>query len=320
MKRSETIGSLAAALANFHAAVTNPRADKTADAGSYSYNYIDFAQLLDTDRVLLAAQGLCIVQEVIATPEGVGATTMILHESGEYLELDPMFIPSGDSAQDYGTAATYARRYSYMAALDLAGADRWSGPQWIYADGWRPSAPGWCVSSTTTILGSLATFLRLLREISSNYPDLDLITYCQDDVLLVRDALEYIRRVVIPNDVGLASWFAESIDAETDLDHPQLSSCRLATFYNSQLITFRADLARELLESFEGRQVRGHGCDLSWTLLSGARDRCFVVHTPSLAQHARGADSACGHSTLGSRTSPYFPGTDFSAMKWVTPE
>ena len=76
----------------------------------------------------------------MATPEGVGATTMILHESGQYLELDPMFIPAGDSAQDYGAAATYARRYSYMAALDLAGADDGQAPPAGKAKGAGPGA------------------------------------------------------------------------------------------------------------------------------------------------------------------------------------
>lgn len=133
MIRSDTIGELAKALAAFHATVTNPRADKVAEVHSksgtnFSYNYVDFAQLLDTDRVLLAAQGLSVVQEIIATQNGVGATTLIMHESGEWLQLEPLLIPAGDSAQDYGAAASYARRYSYMAALDLAGADDGATP------------------------------------------------------------------------------------------------------------------------------------------------------------------------------------------------
>ena len=123
MKRSETIGDLANALAYFHATVTNPRNEKTADTGKYTYTYVDFATLLDTDRTLLAAQGLSVVQELVVTPGIVGAATTILHKSGEWLELEPAFIPAGDSAQDYGAAASYSRRYSYMAALDLAGAD-----------------------------------------------------------------------------------------------------------------------------------------------------------------------------------------------------
>ena len=123
MKRSESIAALAKALAAFHATVTNPRADKVADTGKYSYAYVDFAALLDADRTLLAKQGLSVVQELVVTPDVVGAATTILHESGEWLELAPAFIPAGDSAQDYGAAASYSRRYAYMAALDLAGSD-----------------------------------------------------------------------------------------------------------------------------------------------------------------------------------------------------
>lgn len=123
MRRSESIAALAKALAAFHGTVTNPRADKTADTGKYTYTYVDFAALLDADRTLLAQQGLSVVQELVVTPGVVGAATTILHESGEWLELEPAFIPAGDSAQDYGAAASYSRRYSYMAALDLAGSD-----------------------------------------------------------------------------------------------------------------------------------------------------------------------------------------------------
>jgi hypothetical protein len=50
--------------------------------------------------------------------------TMFIHESGEMLECGTLHVPaSKQDPQGYGSALTYARRYSLMAACGIAPED-----------------------------------------------------------------------------------------------------------------------------------------------------------------------------------------------------
>ena len=126
MNRSETITALAAALAAFGAEVTNPPQNRTANVptkagGTYSYSYADLGDVLTHVRPVLAKHGLAVTQEVVTHPDSVDVTTMLLHKSGEYMEFAPLTLPAGGTAQNYGSAISYGRRYGLMAALDIAG-------------------------------------------------------------------------------------------------------------------------------------------------------------------------------------------------------
>jgi len=86
-----------------------------------------FATLSDVMKAILpvlAKHGLCLTQNLTSVEKGVECATVIWHESGEYFEFGPLFMPApkGD-AQAFGSAATYARRYSAMAACGLVGDD-----------------------------------------------------------------------------------------------------------------------------------------------------------------------------------------------------
>lgn len=130
MKHSDDIGELTQALVAFQAEVKDPVKTRTADIHSertgktFTYKYVDLADVLEATRPALKAHGLAIAQELITDNAGqVGATTLIMHTSGQYLTCGPVFVPAGDDARDAGKAATYARRYSLLAALNLAAAD-----------------------------------------------------------------------------------------------------------------------------------------------------------------------------------------------------
>jgi len=125
VNRSQTIGELAAALAAFHAEAKNPPKTKTADVQGktsgvrYSYGFADLADVIDSARAILAKHGLTITQE-IEIGEAIGARTLLLHTSGEFLEFEPVWMPLGSTAQEIGSAATYSRRYGLLAALNMA--------------------------------------------------------------------------------------------------------------------------------------------------------------------------------------------------------
>ena len=90
-------------------------------------------------RPALAAHGLTLTQEVICRPEKVGVKTSVFHSSGEFIDYRPLWLPAPAEAtpQAYGSAITYARRYSLLAALNLASASDDDG-----AGSGRPAGSG----------------------------------------------------------------------------------------------------------------------------------------------------------------------------------
>ncbi len=123
MQRSESIATLAAALAKAQGAIEGAVKGKTNPA--FRSKYADLGAVWDAIREPLASNGLAVVQQLGTADAGqVACTTVILHSSGEWLELAPFVVPvSKQDAQGFGSAATYCRRYSLMAAVGIAPVD-----------------------------------------------------------------------------------------------------------------------------------------------------------------------------------------------------
>lgn len=70
------------------------------------------------------AAGIAMYQETFEDPTGVTVETVLLHESGEMIRCGKLHVPaSKQDPQGYGSALTYARRYSLMAACGIAPED-----------------------------------------------------------------------------------------------------------------------------------------------------------------------------------------------------
>lgn len=126
MKQSETIGNLATALAAAHSAFGDIKRDKTVrvktrTGGEYEFSYAPMENLLAATRKQLAEQGLVVAQSVIVDDSGrEQLETLLLHASGEWMaNLTPVIV-TDHSAQAYGSAVTYARRYGYTQMFNLA--------------------------------------------------------------------------------------------------------------------------------------------------------------------------------------------------------
>ena len=121
--RSESIGKLAAALSKFQSEVENP----TRDSQGHKYKYADLANILNAIKVPLGNNKLSVCQMLGSSAQGVSVTTILMHESGEYIESMlslPQEINSTMSApQQAGTTITYARRYALAACLGIAQED-----------------------------------------------------------------------------------------------------------------------------------------------------------------------------------------------------
>lgn len=121
---SGVIGSkLAAALVKCQSMVEG--AKKKSVNGGFRSKYADLGAVFDACSEALSASGLAVLQFPTVSPPGtVGLRTVLVHESGESIE-DTFHMPLKDATnpQAAGSALTYARRYSLMAALGIAPED-----------------------------------------------------------------------------------------------------------------------------------------------------------------------------------------------------
>lgn len=97
---------------------------KCATNPHFKSKYADLAACIESVMDALNNNGLALMQFSLERPDGVAVETRLIHESGEILECGVLFVPaSKKDAQGYGSALTYARRYSLMAACGIAPED-----------------------------------------------------------------------------------------------------------------------------------------------------------------------------------------------------
>lgn len=124
MNKSDSIKNLAVALSQFQGEVKNPANSKKVNAGNFGYKYAPLDEVLNLVRPILSKHGLSVVQAPVTSEGLVGVSTVLIHESGEFIELEPVMLKMDKvSAQGAGSAITYARRYSLSAVLGIASED-----------------------------------------------------------------------------------------------------------------------------------------------------------------------------------------------------
>ena len=96
--------------------------DKTNPA--FRSKYADLGACLEAVEDALLDNGIALYQETSEDPTGVTVETVLLHESGETIRGGKLHVPAAkQDPQGYGSALTYARRYSLMAACGIAPED-----------------------------------------------------------------------------------------------------------------------------------------------------------------------------------------------------
>lgn len=114
------LGAIAAALAKAQPDFKPVKRERTVtvrkrDGGQYTFSYAPLDVVLAAVQPALSANGLAVVQLI----DGGYLVTMLLHESGAYLE-GRTALPDGVDAQALGSAITYLRRYAVQALLGIA--------------------------------------------------------------------------------------------------------------------------------------------------------------------------------------------------------
>ena len=91
---------------------------------AFRSKYADLGACLDAVMDALNAAGIFLMQKQHPHDGGVAVETIFVHESGEILSAGTLTVPAAkQDPQGYGSALTYARRYSLMAACGIAPED-----------------------------------------------------------------------------------------------------------------------------------------------------------------------------------------------------
>lgn len=114
MEKSESIKALAKALCKFQNEVgTIP---KSATNPFFNSKYADLSDILSTIKEPLHNAGLSVSQ----FPTGEHTlTTILMHDSGEFIQSAYSMKPKKDDPQGLGSVITYQRRYALGAVLGL---------------------------------------------------------------------------------------------------------------------------------------------------------------------------------------------------------
>ena len=120
MNRSESISKLAISLVKFNSEVS--KIAKDAKNPFFKSNYVTLDKLIEATRPILQENGLVVMQSPLSKEDGsIGIQTLLIHESGEFIESEPIFMKpaKANDPQQAASIISYMRRYSYQAILNL---------------------------------------------------------------------------------------------------------------------------------------------------------------------------------------------------------
>ena len=157
---------------------------KTATNPHFKSRSADLAACVEAVIGGLNDNGIALIQRNSLDDAGVTVETVFVHESGEMLECGKLHVPAAKhDPQGYGSALTYARRYSLMAACGIAPEDD---------DGNAGSKPAPKVTDATVnaLLDDIAesnshdqlkeAFFKAIKEVGNDQIARDQITKAKD--------------------------------------------------------------------------------------------------------------------------------------------
>src|SRR5690625_3837584 len=119
MKKSESITAISKAMVQFQKEVKQPFKD--ADNPFFKSKYVPLESVVEAITDIAPKHGLSFMQWALNDEYGrVGVATLLTHESGEYIEFDPVFMKADkETAQGAGALITYLKRYTLSAIFGI---------------------------------------------------------------------------------------------------------------------------------------------------------------------------------------------------------
>ena len=123
MKQSENIADLATALCLAQAEMGG--AIKDSNNPFFKSNYADLTSVIKVMKQPFANHGLSFVQLPVTSVggNGIGVATMLMHNSGQYIQSEYLLPMDKVTPQGAGSAITYARRYALQALAGIPSVD-----------------------------------------------------------------------------------------------------------------------------------------------------------------------------------------------------
>lgn len=121
MKTSETISKFSTAFTKAQNLMGS--AKKGSDNPFFRSKYADLAAVLEAVKEPLNSSGISILQPVSFENGFHHVTTMLLHESGEFISETMKLEITKNDMQALGSAISYARRYSLQSITGLPAED-----------------------------------------------------------------------------------------------------------------------------------------------------------------------------------------------------
>lgn len=88
-------------------------------------DYASLAACIGAVKQALNEKGIALVQKTHECDKGIKIETIFLHESGQTMSGGVLILPAeAETPQKYGSALTYARRYSLLAACGIPPEDK----------------------------------------------------------------------------------------------------------------------------------------------------------------------------------------------------
>jgi hypothetical protein len=112
--KSSLASSMAAAFAEIEAAT------KASKNPHFKSSYADLSTVIEAVKPALIAHGLFFTQHCHPSETGVIVETVLTHQDGEEKSLGKLYVPANkQDPQGFGSALTYARRYSLLTAFGV---------------------------------------------------------------------------------------------------------------------------------------------------------------------------------------------------------
>jgi hypothetical protein len=122
MTKSESIIKIAPALLKAQKQIG--AAKKDAANPFFKSKYADLGSIMEVCKYPLNENGITVLQPISSDDNGVYVSTMLLHESGEYIESSMRIsAKSPNDPQAQGSAISYAKRYSLQSMVFIPAED-----------------------------------------------------------------------------------------------------------------------------------------------------------------------------------------------------
>lgn len=119
MKKSETITEFSKAFAKMQSELEQPL--KNANNPFFKSKYVPLENVVSSITKAASKNGLSFTQFPSSDEQGnITVGTIVMHESGEWIEYDPIKMkPAKSDPQGVGSAITYAKRYALSAIFGI---------------------------------------------------------------------------------------------------------------------------------------------------------------------------------------------------------